>query len=61
MERSGRLTIVLATLLLSPLETCSCRAQSPGLPAAARDDQAVKREPTPPDPIDFSPRGAISA
>ena len=61
MERSGRLTIVLATLLVSSLETWSCRAQSPALPLAttvpaprsARDDQAVKRKPTPLESIDL--------
>ena len=54
MERPGRLTIVLATLLVSSSGMCSCRAQSPGLAtAAARDDQAAERESTRPDPIDL--------
>ena len=52
MERPGRLTIVLATLLVSSLEMCSCWAQPPGLPAA-RDDQAMERDPTQPESIDL--------
>jgi outer membrane protein TolC len=61
MERPGRLTIVLATLLVSSLETWSCRAQPPAVPRAtlapspalARDDQAVQRKPTSPESIDL--------
>jgi outer membrane protein TolC len=61
MERPGRLTIALATLLVSSLETGSCRAQPPDTPlvtlaptpAPARDDPAVKRKPIPLESIDL--------
>ncbi|HEX3447177.1 MAG TPA: hypothetical protein VHS97_02935 [Isosphaeraceae bacterium] len=61
MERSGRSTFVLATLLMYSLATWSCRAQYPAVPLAtsvptprsARDDQAVKRVPMPPESIDL--------
>jgi outer membrane protein TolC len=61
MERPGRLTIALATLLVSSLETGSCRAQPADTPLVtlaptptpARDDLAVKRKPIPLESIDL--------
>jgi outer membrane protein TolC len=61
MERPGRLTIALATLLVSSLETWSCRAQPPDTPLVtlaptptpARDDLADKRKPIPLESIDL--------
>jgi outer membrane protein TolC len=61
MELSGRSTFVLTTLVMYSLATWSCRAQSPAVPlatsaparSAARDDQAVKRVPMPPESIDL--------
>ena len=73
MEQRGRLTIVLATLLVFSLETWSCRAQPPARPPAtaplASDDQAVTPKPAPLESIDlpsdrlrdvFSSAGRIS-
>jgi outer membrane protein TolC len=61
MERPGRLTIVLATLLVSSLDSWSCRAQPPDTPPVtlaptptpARDDLADKRKPIPLESIDL--------
>ena len=61
MDRIGRVTIILATLLLSWGESFPCRAQPPALlPAASRpapppasDDQAVKRKPAPLEPTEL--------
>ena len=61
MERSGRSTFVLATLLMSTLGTWYCRAQSPALPppastptpAPARDDPTIKRMSASPESIDL--------
>ena len=55
MDRIGRVTIVLATLLLSWGESFPCRAQPPALlpatsrlaPPAARADQVVRLKPAP--------------
>ncbi len=61
MEQRGRLTVVLATLLVSSFATRYSLAQPPVLPQAmaapasspALDDHAVKRTPTPPESIDL--------
>src|SRR5271166_4118481 len=62
MDRIGRVTIILATLLLSWGESFPCRAQPPALlpaasrpaPPPARDDQAVKRKRAPLKPAELN-------
>ncbi len=61
MDRIGRVTIILATVVLSWGESFPCRAQPPALlpaasrpaPPPARDDQAVKRKPAPLKPAEL--------